>query len=319
MSESFIRCVTGDIPGTSLGFTDIHEHLFVFPLAGVTLPERLIIDDFEKTREETDFFIDAGGRAVVDAQPFGAGRHPELLLKLAGETGLRIIASTGCHKRFFYPDDPWWENLNVEDITELFVSEIETGMYAYDSENPFQRRTRIKAGIIKIATDEQGITGFYEKVFQAAVQAHEETGAPILTHTDTAASGIEQAAYLLDRGVHPSSIILSHMDRNIEYDKILRAADLEVSFSFDTIARYKYHDDDSEIDLLQRLIRDGFTTQILLGLDCTKDRYTAHGGAPGFAYLPKTFTRLMAEAGITPDAIETITKKNPGRVLSFFR
>ena len=319
MAESFIRCVTGDITGRSLGFTDVHEHLFVFPIAGVTLPERLIIDDFEKTREETDFFIDAGGSAVVDAQPFGAGRHPELLLTLAGETGLRIIASTGCHKRLFYPDDPWWENLNAEGIAELFVSEIETGMYAFDSENPFQRRTRIKAGIIKIATEEQGVTGFYEKVFRAAVQAHAETGAPILTHTDTAESGIKQAAYLLDQGVHPSSITLSHMDRNIEYEKILRAADLGVSFSFDTIARYKYHDDESEINLLQRLMDDGFTAQILLGLDCTKDRYTAHGGAPGFAYLPKTFTRLMTEAGIPGDAIETITIQNPGRVLSFVR
>ena len=317
MTETKIRCVTGDIFPSKLGFTDIHEHPFVFPIEGVALSDRFIIDNYQKTLEETVSFMEAGGKTLVDAQPFGAGRHPELLLKLSRETGLNIIASTGCHKRFFYPDDPWWEPLGIQQIADLFISEIEEGMYAYDFSNPFKYRTNIRAGIIKIATDEEGVSGFYEKIFLAAASAHKATGATILTHSDTASAGYDQAAFLKTQGISPEHIIISHMDRKIDYDNITSTAVLGANFSFDTIARYNYHDDESEIELFKYLIEAGYTDQILLGLDCTKDRFAAYGGNPGFSFLPQAFTRLMEAQGIPKNIIEIITVQNPQQKLAF--
>ena len=203
------------------------------------------------------------------------------------------------------------------DIASLFISEISEGMYAYDYTDPFERRTSARAGIIKIATDEEGVAGFYEKIFIAAVSAHRAVGAPILTHADTPRSGYEQAAYLVGEGAVPGKIIISHMDRNIDYDSILRTAELGVSFSFDTIARYKYHDNESEIELFRKLIEAGYADRILVGLDCTKDRYAAYAGEPGFAYLPGTFPGMMKARGISKENIDTITVKNPRRILAF--
>jgi phosphotriesterase-related protein len=317
MAQIKIRCVAGDILPSELGFTDIHEHPFVFPVAGVSLPDRLIIDNYDKTSEEAVSFLKAGGDAIVDAQPFGAGRHPELLFKLSRETGLNIIASTGCHKRFFYPAGPWWENMTAEETAGLFISEIEEGMYAYDAVDPFKHRTTVRAGVIKIATDENGVAGHYERMFLAAASAHNETGSPILTHSDTAASGYKQALFLIDHGVAPEKIIISHMDRKIDYETITRTAALGTAFSFDTIARYKYHDDESEIDLFKHLIGEGYSGSILIGLDCTKDRYAVHGGEPGYAYLPDTFVGKMVNMGISKKLIDKITIQNPREKLAF--
>ncbi len=45
-------------------------------------------------------------------------------------------------------------------------------MYEYEYNNPFGRRSNIAAGIIKIATEKDGLIEYYKKVFDAAAQAH---------------------------------------------------------------------------------------------------------------------------------------------------
>ena len=188
-----IRTVLGDIAGEELGYTHCHDHLFVFETFGVSLPQRLIIDRYEDTKKEVLKFKERGGGAIVDAQPFGAGRCPSYLKKIAKDTGVHIISSTGLHKTDFYRKNFWSFEATEQDIAELFVSEIERGMYEYDYKNPFEKQSLIKAGIIKIATGGEGLTPYYRKVFDAAVRAHKITGKPILTHTELSAHGVEQA------------------------------------------------------------------------------------------------------------------------------
>lgn len=185
-----VRTVLGDRSPEVLGKTHCHDHLFVFRTAGVTLPDKIIIDNYEKTREEVTIFKVKGGGALVDVQPFGVGRHVQFLQKLVKDTGVQIIAATGFHKASFYNDRFWSFPASVHDITDLFISEIEEGMYEYDYTDPFQRQSSIKAGVIKIATERDGLTDYYKKVFDAAVHAHRATGAPLITHTEISRWGI---------------------------------------------------------------------------------------------------------------------------------
>lgn len=166
----FVRTVLGDRDPGVLGYTHCHDHLFVYRTGGVTLPERLILDNYENTKREVLRFREKGGEAIVDVQPFGAGRHPRNLDKLSKETGVQIISATGFHKSYFYSNKFWSYNASVRDITDLFVSEIEEGMYEYEYNNPFCRRSNIAAGIIKIATEKDGLTEYYKKVFDAAAR-----------------------------------------------------------------------------------------------------------------------------------------------------
>ena len=44
----------------------------------------------------------------------------------------------------------------TDEIADLLISEIRDGMYEYDPADPFKVQSNIRAGIIKIATGEEG-------------------------------------------------------------------------------------------------------------------------------------------------------------------
>lgn len=313
---SFVRTVLGDRNPDTLGFTHCHEHLFVFPLRGVKLPEKLLIDDYEKTKQELLRFRELGGSALVDAQPFGAGRHAELLERVARETGVALIAATGLHRLLYYPKRFWAYRAPASRLAELFVSEIREGMYAYHPAESTGRQTKIRAGIIKIATGAEGLTGPYGRLFEAAAEAHRETGAPIITHTEMSAWGREQALFLMERGVEPGSIIVSHMDRVIGLNSNLQLAELGVFLEYDSIARFHYHSDEQEADLIRQMIEAGFGDCILLGMDATRERLPAYGGQYGFSYLARTFLPLLKSRGVEEAALERMVVHNPKRALA---
>jgi phosphotriesterase-related protein len=311
-----VRTVLGDRSPEVLGKTHCHDHLFVFRTAGVTLPDKIIIDNYEKTREEVMIFKVKGGGALVDAQPFGAGRHARFLHKLSEDTGVQIIAATGFHKASFYNVRFWSFLASVRDIADLFISEIEEGMYEYDYTHPFQRQSSIKAGVIKIATDRDGLSKYYKKVFDAAVHAHRATGAPIITHTEISHWGMEQASYLIDRGIKPDSIIISHMDREIDIPKNRELAELGVFLEYDTIARFHYHTDAEEIALIAAMVDHGYDQQILLGMDSTRDRFSSYGSSFGLDYILQSFIPMLQKSKIQDISIDRMMLGNPKCALS---
>jgi len=313
----FIRTVTGDIKPKKLGFTHCHEHLFTYPIEGVDLPDRLIIDSCSRSRHEVRDFRRLGGKSIVDAQPFGAGRNARFLRRLSRATGVHVIGATGLHKSYFYPKNFWAYTASVDEIAGLFISEVEEGMYEYDPFDPFKMRTDARAGIIKIATGDEGLTAYYEKVFEAAVRAHRKTGAPIMTHTELSRFGQEQVEYLTGSGVPPGSIIVSHMDRAIDVEKNFRLAERGVFLEYDTIARFKYHADEDEVALIREMVDGGFGECILLGMDVTRDRMKSYGAEIGLDYIAKTFIPMLRKAGIDHYYLDCITNVNPRRALTF--
>ncbi|MFW6180830.1 MAG: phosphotriesterase family protein [Spirochaetota bacterium] len=314
----FIRTVLGDRDPRDVTFAHCHEHLFVFPVRGVELPARLLIDDYLRTRDEVDGFREAGGNTLVDLQPLGGGRHAELLERVSRETGVMVIAATGQHKPLFYPPGAWPMGKTARELADLFISEIQEGMFAYHPSEPLTRRTSIKAGAIKVATGEEGLDAPYRIVFAAAARAHRETGAPVITHTELGAFGAEQAAFLIKRGVAPGSIVIGHMDRRADLEENLRVARTGVFLAYDTIARYQYHSDDREIALIRDMVERGFGGRLLLGMDVTRDRMSAYGGEPGLAYIARSFAARLREQ-VGGQATRAMLRDNPGRALSFSR
>ena len=70
----------------------------------------------------------------------------------------------------------------------MFVSDIEQGIAG----------TGVKAGILKCATDEPGVTEGVERVLRAVAQAHRATGVPISTHTHAGDPARPRAAGIFD-------------------------------------------------------------------------------------------------------------------------
>ncbi len=83
----------------------------------------------------------------------------------------------------------------------MFVRDIEQGI----------ADTGIKAGILKCATDEPGVTPGVERVLRAVAQAHKRTGVPISTHTHAGLRrGLEQQRIFEEEGVDLSRVVIGH-------------------------------------------------------------------------------------------------------------
>jgi predicted metal-dependent phosphotriesterase family hydrolase len=306
LHSNLIMTVNGPLRNTELGFCHGHEHLFISRGQSYEINQSLWMDELEKTVAELRLFKDAGGDSIVDAQPVGCGRMEQNLAEASRLSGVNIIASTGFHKLIFYTSCHWIHRLDEVHLKELFVSEIKDGMYVSTEIEVPSQRTKIKPGIIKTAVDIQGITGEYRKLFTAAAETSILTGTPIMCHIEMGANAFEIVEFLTGKGVKPESIILCHLDRVVkDTDYHLQVAKTGVFLEFDTIGRFKYHDDDDEIKLIEKLVVNGYEDKILLGLDTTRSRMRSYGGSLGLDYISGIFLPRLRKHGTS----ETIIKK----------
>ena len=311
-----IRTVLGDITPETLGFTHCHEHIFIERGNSAEINPALLIDDYEKSFRELILFSEAGGSALVDAQPVMAGRMAEYLLKASQNSGIHIIASTGFHKTCFYYEDSYLFHKTEQEITELYISEITHGMLT--SKQAGTQRSDARAGIIKVAVDFGGIFAdkIYEKLHSAAAAAQMETGAPVMCHIETGADAEEVIRFYTDAGVPAQSLWLAHLDRaDDDIGHHQAAASCGAYLEYDTIARPKYHSDAHECKLIMDMIAAGYGNKLLLGLDTTRERLESYGGKIGLSYLHDVFVPYLKSNGVTEDEILALMYDNPQKAL----
>lgn len=313
-----IMTVTGPIKKENLEFCQCHEHLFIKEGKSKEINDALYLDDFEATLKELQLFKSRGGKSIVDAQPLGCGRMTNNLIKVARETGLNIIASTGYHKLLFYPSDHWIRNIDYKEFKHILKEEIEKGMYLNTEKNYPQKQVQAKAGIIKTAYSEKYEVNIeaYENLLSAAAQVAADTDTTIMCHTDKGQGALKVIDILTENGLSPNSIIICHLDRKIDnYDFHYEVADRGVYLDYDTIGRFKYHTDKEEINLIQNMINMGYLDNLLLALDTTRNRHKSYGGNIGLDYILETFIPLMKENGIKSEQIKKMMIVNPARAL----
>lgn len=314
---SYIQTVSGRISPEAIGFCHCHEHLFIGRGKSCELNPALRIDDYGKTFLEIKDFLSAGGTTIVDAQPVGCGRMAEELSRLTSDCDIQIIASTGFHKMIFYPEEHWIFSVSQEKLTELFLHEILTGMYI-KSDTALSQYIDAKAGIIKCAVDICGLDRQYEKLFSAAAEAANITGAPLMVHIEKGSDPIGLADYLERKKTGLNRVIFCHMDRacqDIGIHKELCARGIYLEY--DTIARPKYHDDEKEAEIFVSLIRSGFEDRLLFSLDTTRERlrsYTPKGA--GLTYIINTFVSVLRTHGVSDSQIRKISCDNCRRILA---
>jgi phosphotriesterase-related protein len=313
-----VRTVLGDIDASTLGPTNAHEHLFIQDGLILVLEPDFRLDSEAAAISEVEDFRASGGSAIIDTSPLGIGRSPVGLVNVSLATGVHIVAATGFHKPRYYLDSHWRNRLSAEEIAELFVQEITTGMDAYGYEGPFRATTSARAGVIKAASDYQRLTPAVEKAFQAAAIAHRETGAPILTHTEMGTMAQQQLDLLIQHGVSPSHVVLSHMDRNPDWRLHRDLAQTGAFLEYDGPGRIKYLPESAVIDLMSKMFELGLGGQILLGGDTARRSYwKAHGGATGIGYIMEQFVPRLRKEGFSHEQIDTVLTANPARAFAF--
>ncbi|MBC7887274.1 MAG: aryldialkylphosphatase [Ferruginibacter sp.] len=313
---SFIRTILGDIPAEEMGVTYSHEHI-VIEECYVTLdhPE-FLLNDSDKIVTELKGLKGLGCATMVDTMPVNAGRNVLKSAEISKQVDIHFIIPTGIHLEIYYPKSHWRYQYTEDQLTQLFIKDIEEGIDRLDYNGPVIDRTQHKAGLIKLATGDEPITRHQEKIFHAVVNAHKATGAPILTHTNNGNQAIAQAALFEKLGANLNHIVLSHVDRNKDIGYQMELMQTGISVEYDSAFRWKGTDENWTYVLLEKLL-PLFPNQITVGMDAAKNTYwKSYNGKPGLDYLLTTFKEELSNRKL--DAYTgNIFIKNPARIFSF--
>jgi phosphotriesterase-related protein len=267
---------------------------------------------------------DAGVDTIVDRVIPGLGRDVRLVNEIAKQVRVNIIVATGWYTwrdlplyfvfRQKFPDLQGDKEPSLED---LFVRDIEDGV----------ADTGVRAGIIKVVSDEFGITEDVRTIIRAAAGAHRRTGAPITTHTQQGAgarSGLEQQAALREDGVDLSRVIIGHVDwtdPDTPLDDFERLLDAGSYISFDTIGLDPQWPPDyarrlrlARIERIGSLIERGWVNQLMISHDnsCYYDVQPMHQlDFPTYTEVIVDFLPKLRERGVTEDQIAQMMVRNP--------
>lgn len=312
----FVRTVLGDIDPQEMGLTYSHEHIIIEE-GFVTMGNKdFILNDVSKVSEEVQHFYEAGGRTLVDTMPAACGRNVMKLAAVSKNTGVHIIVPTGIHLEKYYRPNHWRYFITEEELTGLFIKDVEEGIDEYDYSCPIVKRTPHKAGLIKLATGKEKFTAHQLTIFNAVVKTHKQTGVPILTHTTDGEQAIEQAELFIQLGADMKHIVLSHVDRNKDMGYHRALMQTGVYVEYDSHFRWKNDDDNWTYTLLEKLLPD-FSDQITVGMDMARNSYwKSYGGGPGLNYLLTNFKEEMNKRGLS-GYLDKLFFRNPQQLFCF--
>ncbi len=318
MDKPFFRTILGDKSPPGMGLTYAHEHIIIDDCYVTAGHPEFLLNDIPKVSEELQRFYSVGGRTVVDTMPSNCGRNPLLSAEVSQNSKVNIIVPTGIHLEIYYPKNHWRYSYTEDQLTELFIADIEEGIDKFDYAAPFIDRTSHKAGLIKLATGNEAITKHQEKIFHAVVNTHLATGAPILTHTNFGNQALEQAQLFEKLGAKLEHVVLSHVDRNknLYYQK--RVLDTGIKIEYDSAFRWKKDDKNWTLYFLEELL-SLYPNQITLGMDMAKNAYwKSYGGTPGLTYLMDTIPTFLKSKGLS-EHYQKLFFDNPQKLYSFFK
>ena len=300
-----IQAATGAIDTSDLGFTLTHEHVSVSSAA-----IREHFPDLFDREAVLDVAVgnlidarEAGVRTIVDLTPLNLGRDAALIREASERSGVQIIVATG----IYYQPEMGLSFRPTDDIAALFVREIEDGIGA----------TGIRAGVIKCATEPE-MTQFNRRAIRATARAHRKTGVPIGTHTYAAnRTGLEQIGVFEQEGVDLGRVIIGHSDDSDDISYLEEIINAGAYCGMDRIGLPNPRTSEQRADMVAALVERGYVERICLSHDAGVmdglDEAEKAERMPDwrFTFVPREFSAMLRERGVTDDAIEQMTVRNP--------
>ncbi|PLT29863.1 phosphotriesterase family protein [Peribacillus deserti] len=302
-----IQTVTGKLSPEVMLKTMIHEHL-VFDLSGVRKEKDKdsMLENDSSLDQEIEMLKNSGCNTIVEVSNIGMGRDAGALYDIANKHDLVVIASTGFYKESVYPAFVFEKS--AEELADIMIRDICEGMDGTD----------IKAGLIaEIGSSLNEITKTEEKVFKAAIMAHNRTGAPISTHCEIGTMGKEQLALFQKDNVVMKSVSFGHQDLNEDMEEQLLLLQSGAYIQFDTIGKNSYREDSAKVKNLLVLLDKGYENQIMLSCDITRKSHLKQNGGHGYNHLFENFIPALMESGVSNEIIDKMLVQNPREFLAF--
>jgi len=306
-----VNTVSGPIDTAGLGFTLMHEHIIVeSPGVKENFP---IIDreaEIDKAAAKLKDVMGRGVNTLVDLTP-GDWRDIPLVKEVVARSGIQVIVATGIY----------WEvphhfrsttGRSVDYVGELFIKDILEGIMD----------TGVKAGIIKCATDEPGVTLDVERILRASAKAHRATGVPISTHTHAASEvGLKQQDVFESEGVDLSRVVIGHSGDTEDTNYLRKLCDRGSYIGMDRFGIDIFLENEKRVATIAKMCGMGYAEHMVLSHDAAcyfgwVDPPLREKIVPNwhFNHIPDNVLPALRAAGVTEDQIHTMTVDNPRRI-----
>ncbi len=315
-----VNTVRGPVDAGALGATLMHEHVFVrSPEVAANWPTgwdagARVAQAVERLQE----LHDAGIGTIVDLTVVGLGRDIDLVQKVAEQVDLHIVVATGLYT---YNDLPHYFDYRtaafrpsgVDVLDEYFLHDIENGIAG----------SGVRPGILKCATDKQGLTEGVERVLRSVARVHRQTGLPISTHTDAHSQrGLDQQRVFSEEGVDLARVVVGHSgdSTDLSYlEELLRAGS---TLGMDRFGVDAYCPTETRVDTILRLVEAGWADRLVLShdagchMDWFDDEFLAQAQPNwNFMHISRDVLPMMRSRGLSDHQIDSMMVDTPRRIL----
>jgi phosphotriesterase-related protein len=306
--NKYVMTVSGPISSQQMKFTLSHEHVLVdFIGADKVSKDRYNADEvFETALPYLKEARQRGCHTLVECTPAYIGRDVELLKRLALESGLNILTTTGYYgaaKEKYIPAHAYTETANQ--LSERWIREWTDGIEG----------TGIKPGLIKTGVDKAPLSAVLRKLIDAAALTHLATGLPIGVHTGDGAAAEEQLEILASRKVAPSARIWIHAQNEKDSSYHVKAARQGSWVSFDGVSKESIQESTA---FFQKMKRERLLHRVLASHDAGWYHVGEAGGGKYNDYntIFTDFIPALLEAGFTQKDIDQIFVINPAEAFT---
>ena len=313
-----VETVRGPVEATELGPTLAHEHVFVMQPEALQNYGHVWGSSYWDEEVRVAAAVDklgavraAGIRTMIDPTAPGLGRNIPRIQRINEEVDLNIVVATGVYAFLELPN--FLHYRSAEAIAELFVREIREGI----------DDTGVKAAFLKCAVEEHGLVGDIPKILDAIAMAAQETGAPVMVHTNASAStGTIALEALTSRGVDPTRLVVAHAGDSNDLDYLRTIGDTGATLGCDRFNIPHFNPDADRIRTLLVLLEEGYGDRIHLSHDaaCFMDFMVGDpnfaGERPDYLHISSKVLPALREHGVTDAQIDELTIDNPRRFLA---
>lgn len=313
-----VNTVRGVVDSSDLGSVLVHEHVFV-------LGEEHRInyqDDWDEDTRIADAVRDLrelkslGTDTILDPTVLGLGRYIPRIQRIADEVDLNIVVATGLYTYNEIPFQFHYTGPGLlfdvpEPLVDLFVRDLTRGI----------ADTGVRAGFLKCAIEEQGLTPGVERVMRAVGQASAQTGAPVTVHTHPhSGSGLVAQKVLAEEGVDLSRVVIGHSGDCTDLDYLTRLADAGSLLGMDRFGLDVLLPFEDRIATVVALVERGYVEKVVISHDaaCFIDWFEPElkaQAAPRWHYrhISEDVLPALRERGVSEDDLRTILVDNPRR------
>jgi phosphotriesterase-related protein len=305
-----VQTATGSVETSALGQVLMHEHVVTLShTVRDNVPDAfdldaIVADAAARVRD----VMARGVRTIVDLTTVDLDRDVELVARVARASGCTIVVASGI----------WWQpprfytTAPIEWLVNLWTREIEQGIAGTD----------IRAGIIKLATDEAGVTPSIEKMLRAGARAHRATGVPISTHTHVGTRrGEDQQRIFQEEGVDLSRVVIGHSGDSTDLDYLKGLMERGSTIGMDRFGIDSFCPFEDRVNTVAELCKAGYAERMVLSHDAS-----AYSGLfPGVARAPMfpnwhynhihdDVLPALRQRGVSDQQITAMLVDNPRRI-----